>query len=505
MTPSKLILDQSILVSDDLLLNHKRCSRRAYLDTFADTSQRDPEKDFVRKLKQESYQHVTQVLAQKVYHRPDGDRHNYQERAQQTEALMHQGVDCIYKGLLQQPGDDNLGWLLESLTGQATPIDWQQITLVGEPMLLVKQSGWSRFGDWYYSPVNIKLGRRPKPEYKLLAAFHAYLLAFVQGVLPPQSELILREGKTYGVQLDVWLCRLQQAIRESTEMLFSQKEPEVFISRQRCSLCQWYSYCHDIAQSVAHISLIPGVTPSRYRQMKVLGINSVEALASITIPQISEEIDTEITYQLKQQALSILENRPLLKSPLPDEVFIPTAPIELYFDIEAEPDLNLDYLLGIVLVNHETNSQEFYPFFAKTPAEEELIWQQFLEFVELYPQAPIFHFSEYEVETLKRLATLYQTSSDRSEALINRLVDLHHQVITSTIFPVESYSLKSLANWLGFQWRDQGISGDQCICWYDEWLENGDESIKEAIFRYNEDDCLATFVLKDWLVDFLPM
>ena len=174
-------------------------------------------------------------------------------------------------------------------------------------------------------------------------------------------------------------------------------------------------------------------------------------------------------------------------------------------DIEAEPDLNLDYLLGIVLVNHEANSQEFYPFFATTPAEEELIWQQFLEFVELYPQAPIFHFSEYEVETLKRLATLYQTSSDRLEALINRLVDLHKQVITSVIFPVESYSLKSLANWLGFQWRDQGISGDQCICWYDEWLENGDESIKEAIFRYNEDDCRATFVLKDWLVDFLPM
>ena len=175
---------------------------------------------------------------------------------------------------------------------------------------------------------------------------------------------------------------------------------------------------------------------------------------------------------------------------------------ELYFDIEAEPERNLDYLLGVILVDRLTQTQTFYPFLAETHEEEEYIWQQFLEFVNTYDQAPIFHFSEYEKDTIKRLGYLYGTPHSQIEYLLSRLIDLHHCVITSVILPVENYSLKSLANWLGFNWRDAGISGDQCVCWYDQWLTTGDRSFLDSIVRYNEDDCLATFHLKNWLWEF---
>jgi uncharacterized protein len=69
--------------------------------------------------------------------------------------------------------------------------------------------------------------------------------------------------------------------------------------------------------------------------------------------------------------------------------------------------------------------------------------------------------------------------------------------------PVESYSLKHLARWLGFEWRDPGITGSQCVCLYDQWLKTGDRSLLDVILRYNEDDCYATYRLKSWLVDFL--
>lgn len=499
-----LKLNQRMLLSDELLLNYKRCQRRAFLELYGDASQQDSESEFVHKLRRENRKQIHQVLSQKNYYQPDASWQDFSARATQTQTLMQQGVDCIYQGVLWQPGNQELVQLLENLTGKKLALNYQDITLVGKPNLLVKQPGKSKFGNWQYVPISIKLGRRPKPEYKLVGAFHAYLLAALQQVLPSKSSLILRQLKTYHVNLDIWLLRLQEILHQCLEMLSSQTEPEVFISRQRCGLCQWHSYCYGIAQSQKHLSLVPGVTPKRYQDLQAQGITSLELLAGNHLQKISEEVSNKVTSQLKRQAQSILENRPLLKLAAHRGVKIPTATIELYFDIEAEPELNLDYLLGVLLVNHQNNMEQFYAFLAKKPEEEQLIWQEFLEFVELYHPAPIFHFSEYEVEAIKRLANVYQTPQVRIDKIIHRLVDVHRYVMLFTTLPVENYSLKSLANWLGFQWRDQGVSGEQCICWYDEWLTSQKPELIESIVRYNEDDCAATRVLKEWLVEFLP-
>ena len=55
---------------------------------------------------------------------------------------------------------------------------------------------------------------------------------------------------------------------------------------------------------------------------------------------------------------------------------------------------------------------------------------------------------------------------------------------------------------MGFQWRDAGANGAQSICWYNDWLETGDRAHLEAILRYNEDDCRATYHVKQWLSAF---
>ena len=101
------------------------------------------------------------------------------------------------------------------------------------------------------------------------------------------------------------------------------------------------------------------------------------------------------------------------------------------------------------------------------------------------------------------MAKLYGTPRGLREQLLDQCLDLHHYVVNQVICPVESYSLKSLASWLGFQWRDAMASGDQSVCWYDNWLTSGDRQFLELILRYNEDDCRATLILKEWLHQFL--
>ncbi len=531
-----------IKLTDELLLNYKRCNRRTYLEVYGSHEQKDPQKEFLLKLRKENKYHTQNFLQARslVPNRLNPSAKSSASRFQETLALMESGAEAIFQGLLivslaeWQAGvhNENLkpnfppeSQVLESQTLLGTEnstdeseladfwlttieLNQEDITLVARPTLLIKQPGKSIFGDWVYTPINIKLGRRPKPEYKLIGAYHAQILAIIQHIFPAQSSLILRQQNEHRINLAHWLYRTRDIVARCLEMLYFQAEPEVFISRQKCSLCQWHSFCYQGAKASNHLSLVPGVTPKRYESLKKVGLDNLEAIAQAgdrsSDKNLGKKVGQDIAKQLQQQARSILLNTALIRADfnLERSYQLPSADFELYFDIEAEPDRNLDYLLGILLVDRRNQTKKFYPFLAETEDQEERIWGEFVEFVNQYANAPIFHFSGYEVDTIRRLSGLYRTPNQQTKALLSRCVDIHHWVTKSVILPVESYSLKSLANWLGFKWRESTASGDQSVCWYDNWLTTQDRTLLDLILHYNEDDCYATFYLKDWLEKF---
>lgn len=494
-----------MLLTDILLLDYKRCQRRAFLNVYGDSLEKDAERDFLLKLRQENKLHIASTLKRFYpnYQKTKFNLTNWEDRAKATEDLMKQGISSIYKGTLFESHEFREQYHPYS-TLTLFP-NHHEFDCLGNPTLLVKHPGQSKFGNWFYSPVNIYLGRRPKPEYKIVATFYAYLLGNLQETPPPTPTLILRQQNHYEVDLSQWLLRLHTTATDCLEMLIQSQEPEVFISRQQCNLCHWYNHCYAIAQSQQHLSLVPGVTPSRYKSLLDMGVGTVKSLADIRPVDMREVMESDLANQLQQQAQAMVDNRAIRKSQFQSDIhrLIPTQDLELYFDIEAEPERNLDYLLGVLLVERSTQTEKFYPLLAEIPEDEQQIWQQFLDLMNQHQGAPIFHFSEYEVETVKRLAKLYRTPQGQLESLLSRFVDLHHRVITSVILPVESYSLKSLANWIGFHWRDPGISGEQCVYWYDQWLKTEDRTLLSSILRYNEDDCRATLYLKNWLLEFL--
>ncbi|MCC5609359.1 TM0106 family RecB-like putative nuclease [Nostoc sp. CHAB 5834] len=476
-----------MLINAELLLQYQRCKRRTFLDIHGDKSQRDAPNELLRKLQQDKIAHQLSALAKVTYHQPDYSYGNWEAAETATLELMQRGVEYIYKGVLLATYSEGC-------------------TLLSRPDLLVKRPGKSCFGDWMYVPASIELGKRPKQEYQVVAAFHAQVLATIQDLAPETAWLILRtKDINYPVDLLKWTPRMQQILEEFIQVLELPNPPEVFISRQKCNLCHWYSQCYAIAQSEKHLSLLPGVTPIRYTQLQDLAITTLESLAN-TSPSALENLvgfDTEVAPKLIVQAQSSLEKRPLiLPYPLPIKDITFTAPIELYFDIEAQPDLDLNYLLGVLVVDRLANTEKFYSFLADKPEDEELVWQQFLDLVWQYPEAPIYHFCVYEFDTVKRLARLYKTPSSLVRPVLSRFVDVYEQLTHSVALPVESYALKAIARWLGFEWREKEASGAKCIYWYDQWLETGDRTLLEIIQSYNEDDCRATLRVKNWLVNF---
>ncbi|HSF76755.1 MAG TPA: TM0106 family RecB-like putative nuclease [Microcoleus sp.] len=601
-----------MLITDKLLLSYQRCHLRAFLDTCGDWKQLDPPSDFLLKLMRDSATYQQQALEHETYQQPYYPRGDWEAGAAATLSLMQQGVDRIYRGVLIQGEFGKSNGATNSLVGIDSPyfpefgeipetpvhlsssnLPSSSITLISRPHLLIKQPGKSKFGDWSYITADIWLSKRPKLEYQIIAAFHAQVLASVQGTKPDTAWLMLRKKGLCSVNLGQRTPEMFEIVDECIKMIENREKPEVFISRQKCNLCGWYTICHAEAESIKHLSLLPGVTASRYARLRTLEITDVEALANASSALLAEypEFPDRVAFDVVQQAQSHLLNQPLLreegssatsnvrdvtdrssaantvrdltnltdlgvrkerireeaevnqfiiipevaekslatvnlvlgnttenkpatssipapilrKKPIPysQSVFLPIAPIELYFDIEAEPELNLDYLHGVLVVDRYNNTEKFHGFLAESAAEEGAIWQQFLELMWAYPIAPIFHFCDYEVKTFKRLAKLYNTPAYLWKPVLKRFVDIHKQVTQKAIMPVESYALKPIARWLGFDWRDAKANGAQCVCWYDDWLKTGDRSLLEAIVRYNEDDCRATYVVKDWLTNFL--
>ena len=81
----------------------------------------------------------------------------------------------------------------------------------------------------------------------------------------------------------------------------------------------------------------------------------------------------------------------------------------------------------------------------------------------------------------------------------HNVIDLYDVVKRDTDWPLSSYSLKDLAQYLGFEWQDETPSGALSIQWFNEFIETGDEKFLNRLLAYNEDDCKATMVLKEAL------
>ncbi|NJK29349.1 MAG: TM0106 family RecB-like putative nuclease [Acaryochloris sp. RU_4_1] len=480
-----------MLLSAKLLLSYQRCQRQAFLDVYADRSQKAPPSDFLNKLRQdriELQRHFftteTGVGAEPKY--PTGD---WQAGAEATLAFMESGAPSIRLGvLLTQPIDG--------------------VVYFSNPDLLTKIPGQSVFGDWLYVPTDIRLSKRPKLEYQILATFHAFLLASVQGTWPEVAYLYLPEQGTYPVNLPRLQPKLDKMLCDLLSILRDRLEPEVFIVHNRCNLCGWLPHCYQLAQQDQHLSLLPGVTPSRYPLLQSHHLTRVEDIAKADPVDLAQIMDLgkEVAFKLVCQAQSFTTQAPILiaqDSPTATSQLISPAPIELYFDIEAEPSLNLDYLHGVLVIDREHQTQTFHSLLADCPEQEEQIWWQFLELALSYPQAPIYHFCPYEVQAIERLAVLYGTPDTLSQELIGRFIDIHALVTRTVVLPVERYTLKLIARWLGFQWRNSEANGAQSIYWYSEWLATGNHHFLETIADYNEDDCQATFHIKNWLVNFL--
>jgi hypothetical protein len=122
----------------------------------------------------------------------------------------------------------------------------------------------------------------------------------------------------------------------------------------------------------------------------------------------------------------------------------------------------------------------------------------------------VYHYTQHEDHAFRSLAERHAgvegipTLSDVEDFLASESwVDLYPIVATQLIWPTEAVTLKDIAKWVKFSWRDEDPSGDNSIAWYLEAIGNESQKVRDEyqkrITAYNEDDCAAQDAVLDWL------
>jgi len=361
----------------------------------------------------------------------------------------------------------------------------------------------SLFGDYHYAVKEIKLSRRIQQEHILQGAFYTYLLAKIQGVRPETFSIVNHDGRVFDYRFAEHEEDLHKALKGTQAILDGRESPTPTYNG---SAWPWETYTNHQALKSRDISVVGQVGPRTKEKLVAAGYRRIwdvmgaepEQLAKI--PGISETTARKIILS----ARAIHDGRPIPVNP--SALRLPERSMEIFLDLEGtdEPDLEgdeepVDYLIG-ALIRQEGKTQ-YRPFLAHRFSEEKGMFSVFLESIRSESDYVIYHWHNYERWHLRRLAERHGFLDTAETFLFPHMVDLHRVATSAFVFPTYSNGLKDVAAYIGHRWRHDDVNALDAIAFYLKYQDDP-EGYREkinAVIDYNEDDCMATMRIKDWL------
>jgi predicted RecB family nuclease len=222
-------------------------------------------------------------------------------------------------------------------------------------------------------------------------------------------------------------------------------DPPPIVLNKHCPSCQFRALCREKAEKEDDLSLLDRVTPKVMRRYHKKGIFTVTQLSYLFKPRRSRKQSKKTTtpHKLELQALAVRTNKIYIQE-LP---VLSRHSVELFLDIEGIPDQHRYYLFGLLV--YDNGDCSYYPFWGDTAQDEERIWHQFLEKVNEYPKAPIYHYGTYEPGAIEKLATRYQTDCGHiKQRMVNVLALISmKQPLTSRVLTITHGSSRMEPTW----------------------------------------------------------
>ena len=489
------------MITASKLYNYLQCNHKVWRDQHGPKEELiDEVNPFVELLWEKGIQHEKE-LVKTIGAYLDLSEGSLEERISKTEEALSNREQIIYQGVIKHGN------------------------LLGIPDLLVLEEG-------IYYPIEIKSGMglehvssekatdpKPKKGYAVQLAIYIDILTKMN-LINHRTAYVL-DGNydkveynldlKMGVRTEQSYWELYLSTKETVQQLVANEISNLPALSSACKLCNWYNSCKSWAKETNDMTqLYKSGRNVRDTMMRDLGLSTVDDVIGLSVPGLiaRKKKDKEFLYRIGEKMLNKLTIRAnLFKNGLDPKIHkpikFPQVEYELFFDIEDDPTQEFVYMHGVY--ERSSKGERFVDFTAKdiSDAEEKKAWADYWKYIDSLPQDDyaVYYYSHHEKTTYLKLQKKYSdviTKEAVLEFFANpTVIDLYRYIDSSTDWPIGSYSLKEIATYLGFSWRDETPSGALSIKWFNDYIKKKDDETLKRILEYNEDDCKATMVVKD--------
>lgn len=361
---------------------------------------------------------------------------------------------------------------------------------------------------------------------------------------------------------------------------------ETFVEkRSECASCIYRTTCHDELREANHITLLPGITPTRAGAYRASGVDKISDLAKLDyrtatlvdakvpvgdllewasdVPRTTSVVDgidglkgasdmadalsgcgvttAADVLTLCPSTAAASSHRPWNLAGSIDQARVHTVgkvhlargvtsigfvPARFEQDIDIEDENGYVYLIGVrdtgrKRVGEDLKVQSQYYAFAnwdRTSDGEARIFAEFWAHVtHMREQAKrnrwgyrAYYYTHHEPVAFAKLAERHAgkrgvpTVSEVEEFFGHKdVIDLHPLLSKQMVWPTESMTLKDLAKWVRFSWRDEDPGGGNSLAWYADAVDHPDEEVRQAnrerLLQYNADDVASQVAIRDWI------
>lgn len=493
-----------VFITATKLYDYIQCPHRVWRDLYGPQDEKSRDQNpFLQLLWERGIQHEKDVI-RKLGDFVDLSQGSIDERFKKTLDEIKKGSPLIYQGVLKHEN------------------------LLGIPDLLKKGTSGQ------YIPIDIKSGQafegaddeegedgKPKKHYAIQLCLYVDILKNL-GLSDGDKALIIdisgREfeyplSELYGKrEPSSWWDLYEQFKLEVGSLLGNQKENKPALCGV-CKLCPWYESCLKWCRKNKDLTNIFYLGRGKRDVLESdLEIRTIPQFLDMDIQELlaRKKKDKSFLSGVGEATLKKLYHRTrvfaVLKKPvLLEPVRFPKVSTELFFDIEDDPTQGFVYLHGVWERKGKTERFVYFLAHENTEEEEKKAWKDFWSYIRSLPKDDyaVYYYSHHEKTVYRSLWRQYPdvVAKEELEGFFEspNVIDLYQVVFKNTDWPLSSYSLKEIASYLGFQWRDETPSGALSIQWFNEYLKTRDSSILKRILEYNEDDCKATMVIKDFV------
>jgi predicted RecB family nuclease len=399
----------------------------------------------------------------------------------------------------------------------------------GRPDVLLRIDTPSALGPWSYEVYDTKLANQTRGGAVLQLALYCQLLGTAQGAIPenfhivtpdPDAPLKSFRFREFSAYLRLIRTRLEETVLQSADAVAAANYPEPV---EHCEICRWWSVCDKRRRSDDHLSLVAGTSRLQRKELQAEGVATLAQLGVLTLPlqfrprrgavetyvrvreQARVQLAARISGSLVHELLPVVPGHGLTRLPAPSAG-------DLFLDIEGDPFARAggrEYLFGLVSVGADGATMP-RALWAHSDAEErvafEAVVDEILRAWEVNPEMHVYHYAPYEPAAFKRLMGRYATREAEVDRMLRSelFVDLYAVVRHSVRASVESYSIKDLEAFYGFERAVALADARTALRVVERALEldaAGEigADVRALVEGYNRDDCLSALRLREWL------